>query len=304
MIKKQQLSRRGLLKGALGTAAISTIGMPSFATTKSKSTILNLDDPAQRVVARAKTIGSIESKLIYTFYRLHLYGYMNDGNLLPFFTMNNLNISRWTPLANGNYQTKGAECGVYCKFDTDEVLEEWLNPITHEKRKIWQFVGGPLSAEIGPDGVVTGGVAELKPESLRMEVMGDKLFVPTQAALSHKSPFEPAKWPKSESGNTRYWDSHFLASANLDQVMDPSVSTAKSFLQFQNLGSWHPWLGMGGHPGRTYGKAYGVKLDSLDELPPGVLKGIEAKTPEIFDFESWEKPKIDFLDYMATHEPE
>ncbi|NVK56232.1 MAG: DUF1838 family protein [Alteromonadaceae bacterium] len=304
MINTIRTKRRRFLKGSLGTAALGALGSRAFASKATPTPSLNLTDPSSRAKIRAKVLGSTRNELVYTFYRLHIYGYMNDGNLIPFFTMNNLNLTRWSALENGNFATVGAECGVYCKFDTDEVLDVWENPITHEKRKVWEFIGGPLVTEIGPDGIVTDGAAELKPEVLRMEILGNKLFMPTQAALSMPNPFTPEKWPKSSSGKTRYWDSLLVASADVADVADPNVTNVRAFLQFQNLGSWHPWLGMGGYEGRTYGRAYGTKLASLDELPKSVLKGIEAKTPEIFNYESWQTPRIDMLDYMNAHTPE
>ena len=298
------IKRRNFMKGSLGAAAVGALAGVPAVSHAAQAPSLDLTSPLSRARIRAKVLGSVEPELVYTFYRLHIYGYMNDGNLIPFFTMNNLNLTRWSALENGNFATVGAECGVYCKFDTDEVLDVWENPITHEKRKVWEFIGGPLKTTIGPDGIVTDGAAELKPDVLRMEILGDKVFMPTQAALSMPNPFTPEKWPKSSSGKTRYWDSLLVASADVEDIADPNVANVRAFLQFQNLGSWHPWLGMGGYEGRTYGRAYGTKLASLDELPKSVLNGIEAKTPEIFDFESWETPRIDMLDYMNAREPE
>ncbi len=311
MKDSENISRRDVLGGVLGAgvgaAALGAAGLgysSALSATARGAASLDLQDPAQRARARAKTLGSVEEELVYTFYRLHLYGYLHDGNLVPFFTMNNLNITRWKPLANGNYLSVGAECGVYCKFDTDEVLDVWENPVSGEKRKVWDFLGGPLQVEIGPDGVITGGVAELSPEVLRMEVMGDKLFVPTAAHMAMPNPFDPQEWPKSSSGATRYWDSLLVAAAEVSDILDPALSMAPAFLQFQNLGSWHPWLGLGGYQGRTYGRAYGTKYSKLGDLPPGVLKGIEQRTPEIFDFESWKAPQIEFVDYKKARKPE
>ncbi|MFV8819304.1 DUF1838 family protein [Haliea sp. E17] len=307
MKDSETISRRAVLGSGLGVAALAAAGLGhsgALSAAETPAGRLDLEDPALRAKVRAKTLGSIEEELVYTFYRLHLYGYLHDGNLVPFFTMNNLNITRWKPLPNGNYLSVGAECGVYCKFDTDEVLDVWENPVTGEKRKVWDFIGGPLKVEIGPDGVITGGVAELSPEVLRMEVMGDKLFVPTAAHMAMPNPFDPKEWPKSSSGTTRYWDSLLVAAAEVSDILDPSLSMAPAFLQFQNLGSWHPWLGLGGHAGRTYGRAYGTKYRTLDDLPSGVLKGIEKRVPEIFDFESWKEPRLDVIDYKKARKPE
>ncbi|TXS91987.1 DUF1838 domain-containing protein [Parahaliea maris] len=306
MADTYKVSRRGVLGGALGAGALAAAGLaiPPATAASSKYASLNLEDPKQRSWARAKVIGAVEPQLVYTFYRLHLYGYMHGGNLVPFFTMNNLNITRWTPLENGNYRSVGAECGIYCKFDTDEVLDVWENPITGEKRKVWDFLGGPMTVELGPDGIITSGAVELSPEVMRMEVMGDKLFVPTAAHMSVPNPFPPAKWPKGSTEENRYWDSMLVAAADMDEVLNPDIAMANSFLQFQNLGSWHPWLGLGGEVGRTYGRAYGTKYTSLDDMPPGVVAGIEKRVPDIFDFESWEEPRVEMLDYMKANKPE
>ena len=66
-----------------------------------------------------------------------------------------------------------------------------------------------------------------------------------------------------------FWDSHYFFSAPLAEVANPKVTSVSSTVQFQNLVSFHPWLGMGKTPGRTYGKALGSKLRSLDDLPRG-----------------------------------
>lgn len=300
------ITRRSAAKraaGALALGAATGRWGSAAAAPAPMSPDLGLDDPKQRAMIRAKVVGSTAEETIYSLFRLHLYGYMNGGNLVPFFTMNNLSVTKWRPLPNGNYQATGAECGVYCRFDTDEVLDVWENPITGEKRPVWEFLGGPLTAEIGPDGATTGGVAELKPVSLRMEVLGDMLFVPTQSDRSYPNPFDPKKWPTESPGPTTYWDSHFVYAAKVEDVVNPALHAAPAFCQFQNLGSWHPWLGLGGHEGRTYGKAYGAKLKSVDDIPPAVRAGFDKKTPEIFSFDSWTAPHIDFKDYMATHKP-
>jgi hypothetical protein len=60
---------------------------------------------------------------------------------------------------------------------------------------------------------------------------------------------------------------------------------------------------MGNRPGRTYGKAYGSKLASLDQLPKQVRANLEKKAPEIFDLPKWTKPRIDFMEYQRDRKP-
>ena len=69
----------------------------------------------------------------------------------------------------------------------------------------------------------------------------------------------------------------------------PQLSGAPAAIQFQNLVSFQPWVGMGTRPGRTWGRALGAKLRSLDEIPPAARRGLEKHTPMLFDLPNWPK---------------
>jgi hypothetical protein len=295
------ISRRSLMAGVPGALAAAGLSMP-MPVLAAGGVTLDLNDPKIRASTRAKVIGSTVDQTIYKFFRLHIYGYLNDGNLVPFFTLNNLNISEWSPLPNGNFKSRTVECGVYCKFDTDEPLESWRNPVTGENLKPWQFVGGPFSVELGPDGVMTQG-AELTPTVLRMEALGEMVFVPTAASNSWPNPMQPDVWPTQSSGKTSYWESHATFAGRTVDVVNPDLPSVKSFGHFQNMASWHPWLQMGNRPGRTYGKAHGTKFASLDDIPAAAMRGFEKHTPEIFDHKNWKKPYLDVPGWMAAHQP-
>ena len=306
MKKESLLTRRGALAATAGagTAGLLGIGMPAASAAKVRRVQrVSLDDPAERARIRAMVSGSCGAETVYTFCRLHLYLWFNEANLIPMVSMANLNITAWEPLPNGNYKGKVHEVGVYTKFDTDELIDTWKNPVTGEEREVWQFVGGPLSVEIGPDGVITGPEATLKPKTMRIEQFGDLVLVPSQSAFSFPSPMKPEGWPKEAGGPMYFWDSHYVFGAQAADILNRRVTSAPAFVQFQNLVSFHPWIGMGQKPGRTYGKAYGAKLASLDELPPQARANLERKTPEIFDIASWTKPRLDFIEYMQQRKP-
>ncbi|MBM3515875.1 MAG: DUF1838 domain-containing protein [Alphaproteobacteria bacterium] len=300
MTEDAGLSRRGAF--AMGAAMPLGLGaMPGSARAATQK--LDLSTPAARLRVRMKVTASLKPVPQYRFYRLHLYAYMNEGNLVPLFTMNNINVTTATQTGENAYSIVGFESGVYCKFDTDEVLDVWENPITGEKREVWQFIGGPLKVTITADGVDTGEGATVKPKEMRMEQIGDMVFVPSQSAFKFPHPMKREEWPKESSGPTFFWDSHFVYGAKVEDVMNPDLDSAPAFCQFQNLVSWHPWLGLGGKDGRSYGKAYGTKLKSLDDLPPHIVKQFRDKTPEIFDTGNWTEFKDDFKDFMKTRKP-
>ena len=155
-----------------------------------------LSDPATRARVRARIIGSCDQAVSMKFYRLNIYGFAGDGNLIPFFTMNHLSVADWKPAADNIYESRTWECGYYCKFDTDEPLEKWENPLTGETLDVFHFLGGPFSVNVGADGIVTRG-ADLDPITLRMEKVGDQVIVPTIASMALPNMVDPEKYPSS-----------------------------------------------------------------------------------------------------------
>ncbi len=293
------LSRRAAFSAAAGALVAGTASAAFSAAAGPK---LDLNDPLQRARARAKVMGSAGEETVPVLYRLHIYGYLNDGNLVPLFTLNHLSVTDWKPLPNGNHLARTWECGVYCRFDTDEVLEVWENPVTGEKRPVWEFLGGPFTAEMGPDGAILKG-AELKPQALRMDVFGDMLIIPMASSTAMPNPMKPSQWPTQSAGLTSYWESQATYSAKVADVADPGILNASATCTFQNMGTWHPWIGMGSRPGRTYGRAYGAKLSGFDAIPRAIRVGFEKKTPEIFATKDWTAPRFDILEYMKGRTP-
>ncbi|MBC2669875.1 DUF1838 family protein [Novosphingobium piscinae] len=294
------ISRRTVIAGTPALAGAALLAAPAAAGTRRLNR--DLADPANRARVRARIIGSCHAETTFAFFRLNIYGFTGDGNLIPFFTLNNLQIGQWSPLPDGTYANRTLESGVYCRFDTDEPLDTWDNPLTGERRKVWHFRGGPFSVTIGPDGVVTRG-ADLAPKTLRMEELGGMVFVPTAASAAFPNPANPETWPKLSSGRTIFWESHATYAAKAEDAFNEDLGSAPAFLQFQNLASWQPWMAMAGRPGRTWGKAHGAKLATLDQLPAAARKSFEAKTPDIFEWRNWSKPHNDIMDYLATQTP-
>ena len=288
----------GLAEMAASNAAASAAA-PSISAAEAAE---RLTDPATRARVRTRVIGSVAEEISYKFFRLHLYAFLGDGNLIPLFTMNHLSAGKWRPAGNDLYHSTTWECGYYCRFDTDEPLERWENPVTGETLDVFQFLGGPFEVNIGADGVETRG-ADLRPQVLRMEAINNQLIVPTIASMALPQLVDGNRYPASWSGPTTFWESQATFSATVDDAFNEELNKAPAFCHFQNLASWHPWLRMGNRPGRTYGNARGAKIASLSEIPPRVLADLEKYTPEIFDLDSWTSPRLETQEYLATQTP-
>ncbi|MBT0671024.1 DUF1838 family protein [Novosphingobium profundi] len=300
------ISRRKLIAAA-PLAASLLASAPAFAAPAPRPrTVLSpeevaerLRDPAIRARVQARVRGSCAAETVPVFYRLHIYGFLGDGNLVPFFTMNHLSVNEWRPLANNEYEARTFECGAYCKFGTDEPLEVWTNPVTGEQRKVWQFLGGPFTVTTGPDGIKASG-AELTPKPAVMEAVGDTFFLNASADMAIPNPIPKDKYPKLWAGPMSYWDTMSSVMCTTADAFDDSLSQAPAVTQFQNMAAWHPWLGMGSHPGRTVGRAIGAKLASFDEIPAPARASLEKLTPQIFDREGWTKPRMDIPEYLRS----
>lgn len=258
-----------------------------------------LRDPEVRARVQARVRGSCARETVPIFYRLDIYGFTGDGNIVPYFTLNHLSVNEWTPLPGDLYEAKTFECGVYCRFGTDEALDEWVNPVTGEVRKVWQFLGGPFTVVTGPDGLQAKG-AELTPQPARMEAFGGQFFLTSSASMARSNPTAPQDHPEFFSGTMAYWDTVSTVIANAQDAFDDTLTSAPAICHFQNLGMWHPWMGMGKRQGRTYGRAIGTKLTSLDQIPAAARKTLEDKTPLIFDRANWQAPHFDIPEYIKS----
>lgn len=258
---------------------------------------LDFNDPKTRLDTKVKMIGSLAGGPVHTLVRLHIYGYANDGNLVPFFSMNNYAVNVWRKLPSGNHAVKVYESGVYTKFDADEVLTAWKNPFTEEVREVHQFRSGPLNVEFGPDGIIAGPETTVKPKPMAIETIEDTVIHNTQSSFRFPSPFQPEEFPKESPGKLFFWDSHYAHMSPLAAVADADTPGAPTEIMLTNFVSWGPWIGMGQKPGRTYGRGFGRKIAGAEALPKAVLAGIEKHTPQVLDIENWGPDYDDIEDY-------
>jgi hypothetical protein len=293
----------GVLTASLlaGQASAAT---PVIANAPRQLRHVDWNDPYERFRLQVKMRGTLDDAAVSTFVRLHIYGYANEGNLVPFFSMNNYAVNVWRRLSNGNHAVQVFECGVYTAFDSYDVITEWLNPFTDELREVHQFRSGPLNVEFGPDGIIAGPETTVKPRAMAAEVVEDTVMASTQSSFLFPSPFQPDEFPKESPGRLFHWDSHTSHMSPLEAVLDPDVASAPASVTLTNLVSWAPWLGMSQRPGRTYGRGIGRKVSDATALPAPVLKSLETYMPQVLDIENWGPPYDDVADYKQRLEAE
>ena len=257
-----------------------------------------LQDPVARSNIIAKVMGSTVEDERHAFLKFHIFGFTGEGNIVPFFTMNNYVIQKWRPGEKpGDYWVDHYEVAYYSKFDEEEAIDTWENPLTGETVEIPHFVLGPLprsySAKRSDD------AATFAPDPLNITMIGDRVYIPTLTTIQMPNRMPEGDWGPYDTGPTTYWDSMLVFSADIEDVFNDDLTHTDAEIHMQNLVSWAPYLKMGDHPGRTMVRAYGQHISGFDALPLKIRQNLETYTPEIFDIENWTETRLDSVDLMA-----
>jgi len=257
-----------------------------------------LKDPITRSNLIAKVLGSTVQDERHAFLKFHVYGFAGDGNLVPFFSMNNYIIQKWTPDEGGDFSVQHYEVAYYSKFDTAEAIDEWENPLTGEVVNLPHFVLGPLPRLYGPS--QTDDKASFASDPLNITMVGDRVYIPTLSSFSLPNTMTPEEWGPYSNGPNIYWDSMQVFSADIEDVFDENKTHVAAEIHMQNLVSWAPFLKLGQHPGRTMVRAYGQHVSGFDALPADIRANLKKHTPEIFDVDGWTDLRMDSIDLAIS----
>lgn len=281
------LSRRTALQGAMALGS-SSLALPlASGAVASRFSSVDFSDPRTALRTHVKMVGSLGNETVVSFMRLNIYADLGEGNFVPFFTMNNILVDYWEPKGDDQHEMRKYEVGFYTRFDSQEPLEEFANPVTGKTTAIHHFRLGPAPRVYTPTGVIAMGFT---PKPLPIEVIGDRVFLATQSIENRPDMLNP--------GRTTYINSLMTMSASLADVVNPEVLSAPVHLQLQNKTRWAPWMGMGDRPGGTVVRGFGGKVSGLDALPPAVQAGARRFVPEIFDTQNWHEFVFEDTEYL------
>jgi hypothetical protein len=283
------ISRRNALQGAiaLGSTALATASAAPAVAAAAPAALPDFNDPLTILRTHVKMVGTLGRDRVVSFMRLNIYADLGEGNFVPFFTMNNILVDYWEPKADNQHEMRKYEVGFYTKYDSQEPLEEFANPVTGKTMPIHHFRLGPVPRLYTPAGVFAMGYT---PKLLPIEVIGDRVFLATQSIESRPDMLNP--------GQMSYTNSFMTFSAPLADIADSAVLSAPVHLQLHNKNRWAPWMGMGERPGGTVARGFGGKVASLDALPEPVKAGARRFVPEIFDTENWKEFLFEDSEYL------
>ena len=203
-----KISRRSALAGAaaMSSAGLTALQAPSAAVI-TPTPLPDFSNPITALRTHVKMVGSLGNTTVYSFMRLNIYADLGEGNFVPFFTMNNILVDYWQPKGDDQYEMRKYEVGFYTRYDSQEPLEEFANPITGKTSAIHHFRLGPVPRLYTPQGVIAMGYT---PKLLPIEVIGDRVFLATQSIESRPDMLDRSRmtYTNSDRKSTRLNSSH------------------------------------------------------------------------------------------------
>ena len=287
------VTRRHLLTAAaVGGAGLAAAGDRGDASTAAgvaaaMPPLPNFADPLVALRTHVKMVGSLGKDTVVSFMRLNIYADLGAGNFVPCFTMNNILVDYWEPKDSNQHEMRKYEVGFYTRYDSQEPLEEFVNPVTGQTTAIHHFRLGPVPRLYTPSGVIAMGYT---PKLLPIEVIGDRVFLATESIESRPDMVRP--------GETSYTNSFMTLSATVADILNPGLRSAPVHLQLQNKNRWASWMGMGDRPGGTVARGFGGKIADLDALPAAVKAGARRFVPQIFETAKWNEFVFEDSEYL------
>lgn len=171
------------------------------------------------------------------------------------------------------YRQVSREIMLYLDPETNEVLSQWENPWTGETVDVLHVANDPVNMRApsfanGPTG----------PARFRGHIEGDVFWSNITIPLWYSNPLAGAY--QAQVGGTYHATEMFNFFGRVDDLTDPTNTTADIQIGWARVADWLPWMRMQGRPGVIYFHAAGTKLASWDDLPEVLKQEIDRHYPE------------------------
>lgn len=241
----------------------------------------DLSDPKDAVTAYARMRGNLDGTPGMWWYRGNMFAKPTNDVAVRVLKIEGFSFNRLARREDGQFDQIMAEAGFFIDPDTDEIADEWVNPLNgrtcepgHYKSNQTIVVGtqGVSGSEAAAVPVQFEGIVEAQSHSGRVwttENMVTKLPNPRSEATD----------PLSYSGPVITLTSLAAFTGQLADLNNPDLDFMPATLHFQNLAPWMPWMKMGQEPGMTTWQLLGTKVQSTDDMPDRLRRRLDSDYP-------------------------
>ncbi|MEO1038471.1 MAG: DUF1838 family protein [Pseudomonadota bacterium] len=177
------------------------------------------------------------------------------------------------PERGEGYRLVSREILLYLDPETNEILSTWDNPWTGETVDVLHVANDPVNSRTptfpqGPRG----------PATFRGSIQGDDFWQTATVPLWYPNPL--ASEFEAEIGGTYHATEMFNFFGSVEDLTDPTRTTADVEVGWVRMSDWLPWMKMNGRDGVIYFHTAGTKLNSWDELPEFFQEEIAEHYPD------------------------
>ncbi|EYF02038.1 DUF1838 family protein [Chondromyces apiculatus] len=241
---------------------------------------LDLTDPADNLLAFAKTRGSLDPAEEVVFYWSgSLYRFLpadpaappaGFSSGTPILRFEGYNISRMTLTPEGTYRLLTREMSLYESLD-GTILDCWPNPLLDPQNPQNVTV---LHVFNDPVNFTFAGATPYTE-------MADRIVFTSDQILAYPSVLPIATYPQYSAGNTYQTTELFNFYASRADLEDPTQTTVPTELSWTRIGQYLPWMQMAQAPGHLVYQTRGRKLPGgWNALPQKVRDYVLAHHPE------------------------
>lgn len=162
---------------------------------------------------------------------------------------------------------------LYKDPETGEVLSTWDNPWTGETVDVLHVANDPVNFKTyvtNRDGTPLKWAGEIGEDGTWWQRSTIPLWYPNPLGGEFQK----------EVGGTYHATELFNFFGRTDDVLDPSVDSAKVTVGWSRIADWLPWMNMNGREGMLYMHTAGYKLENFDQLSETMKAEIATNYPE------------------------
>ena len=264
------LSRRQLLAGAGGLAVL---GAPFSSLAEDDSAPeINLPTPRDNLRALIRIQASLREEDIPWWYGGVIYGAEDGKAPRLLFVFEGMEMYWMRHLGGGEYELIGHTVSFLKDTESGEWLREWRNPYTGERLEVPAAVQGG-----GAGRGFNYSVRGIRPTPF-LDQMPER--PPAYRILSGGGRVWLSKETEYPPGMAQPRLQRQTMNCSLKEFIDPAVERLNTQFASTVFMPWRDWMNMPEHPGHLIWHAAGLKLDSVESLPPAYRARLKSEHPD------------------------
>ena len=264
------MNRRELLAGAGGLAVV---GAPFTALAAGNSAPeINLATPLENLLALVRIQASLREEDIPWWYSGIIYGAEDGKAPRLLFAFEGMEMYWMRHLGEEEFELIGHTVSFLKDNETGQWLREWRNPYTDEMLEVPAAVQGG-----GAGRGFNYSVKGIRP-TLFVDRMPER--PPAYRILSGGGRIWLTKETEYPPGMAQPRLQRQTMNCSLEEFSDPAVERLSTQFASTVFMPWRDWMNMGNRPGHLIWHAAGLKLDSVESLPPAYRARLESEHPD------------------------